>query len=246
MQKRPLMIQGALQSEIETLLKIFSPYRKSQVGGFVFYECEYRGYPVVIAKTKMGEIAAAISTTLAIERYCPAWIVNQGTAGALTENHRTGDLIVGTSVRYFSQYATAEDRDRDCLNPWKSDGYRTVDGEVLSLDTNDAFLKWITSLAPDFEGQVTFDVLGSGDVWSKTKDEIAYRHGCTGAVSESMECTGAYMAANSLGVPLVSVRVVSNNELLGEVYDPDSGKIAQRFARLLVDAWIDLGENTPF
>jgi hypothetical protein len=45
---------------------------------------------------------------------------------------------------------------------------------------------------------------------------------------------------------LVSVRVISNNELLGEAYRPDSARIAQNFAIGLADAWIDLGENTPF
>lgn len=245
MQNETIVIQGALQSEIDWLLAEFAPHTRREIGGFVFYECTYRDRPIVISKTKMGEIASAIATTLAIEHYRPAWIVNQGTAGALTDELHTGDLIVGTGVRYFSQYAEAPDRDLDELNPWKTDGYRTPDGEWISLDAHNTFLQWIRSLKPNSTGRVYYDVLGSGDVWSKTAEEIRLRR-ATGAVCESMECTGAYMAANSQGVPLVSVRVISNNEMLGEAYDPSSGVIAQQFAHFLTDAWIALGEKTPF
>ena len=246
MNERPILIQGAMQSEIDWLIGEFGLGSISVHGGFVFYEGEYRSQPIVVSKTKMGEVAAAIATTLGIEYYHPAWIVNQGTAGALCPTLRTGDVIVGTGVRYFSQYAERPSRDQDPLNPWKSNGYRTFDGEEISMETDARLLSWIGSVTPPAEMRVHFERLGSGDVWSVDRAEIERRHALTGAVSESMECVGAYLAANAAGVALCSVRVISNNELLGEPYCPESGEVAERFVKHLVDAWIDLGRDKPF
>lgn len=246
MEQRPIMIQGALQSEIDLLLEVFSPHTKKEIGGFVFYECEHRGMPVVISKTKMGEICAAIATTLAIERYRPAWILNQGTAGACDRSLHTGDLVIGERVRYLSQYATKPDRDADCLNPWKTDGYRTLDGEVISMATDERLLAWLKGQTLHTQGKLIYGTLGSGDVWTTDSREISANRERLGVLCESMECTGVYMAANSLGIPAVSIRVISNNELLGEQYLPESGRIAERCVQALVDAWADLGGKTPF
>ena len=66
MKKRPILIQGALQSEIDFLLSRLSIDAKREIGGVVFYEGTYRDHPVVVCKTKMGEIAAAIATTMGV------------------------------------------------------------------------------------------------------------------------------------------------------------------------------------
>ncbi|MBQ9806529.1 MAG: 5'-methylthioadenosine/S-adenosylhomocysteine nucleosidase [Clostridia bacterium] len=246
MQKRPIIIQGALQSEIDLLLEAFTPHTKREIGGFLFYECDYRGTPVVISKTKMGEVCAAIATTLAIEHYRPAWILNQGTAGALAKDLHTGDVIVGDRVVYLSQFATKRDKEEDRLNPWKSGEYRTLDGERISLKTDERLFAWLKSLSFSVKGSLRYGTLGSGDVWTTEREQINAYHERFEILCESMECTGVYMAANSQGVPAVSVRVISNNELLGESYLPESGKIAECCAKFPVDAWIDLGEKTPF
>ena len=47
---RPIIIQGALQSEIDYLLKIFQIENKTNFGGYVFYECMYKNYPIIISR----------------------------------------------------------------------------------------------------------------------------------------------------------------------------------------------------
>ena len=246
MNKQPIMIQGALQSEIDLLLEHFKPYAQNTVGGCVFYECSRRNLPIVISKTKMGEIAAAIATTVGIEHYRPAWILNQGTAGACDPTLCTGDVIVGERVAYLSQYATKKNKETDTLNPWKREGYLSLDGEAVSLSADRRLLDWIGSLSLSIAGNLHFGVLGSGDVWTTERDAILDHRARLGALCESMECTGVYMAASMASVPAVSVRVISNNELIGEVYEPKCGQVAQSLAVQLVDAWIDSGARLPF
>lgn len=231
----PIVIQGALESELDLLLNTFEVLKVNTVGGFPFYECRYQNRPVVVSRTKIGEISAAIATTMAIQTYRPKWILNQGTAGALTDWLNVGDVVVGTRVCYLSQFSTDPTRDADAINPWKSDAYRSVDGDEVSYCANPALLKAVQSACRELPHTVHFHVIGSGDVWTKDPQAIHRCHQHLGAVCEAMECTGAYLAANSLGTPLISIRAISNNELKHQSYDQSSGILAQKFVLALLD-----------
>ena len=246
MEKRPIVIQGALQSEIDLLLKQLMPNARKEVRGVVFYEGNYRGYPVAVCKTKMGEIAAAIATTVAIGQYAPAFILNQGTAGAFDRALHTGDVIVGERVAYISQFATKPDKETDPLNQWKSEGYCSIDGERISLTADARLITWLKSLSLPAKGKLLFGTVGSGDSWTLEEAQIDSYRDRLGILCEAMECTGVYMAANCQNIPAVSLRVISNNELLGEAYMPESADVAARCAVAVLDAWIDLGDSLPF
>jgi len=72
--KKPIIIQGALQSEIDFLLEKFTVLEKILIGGYVFYECMHKEYPVIVSKTKIGEISSAAATALAVQKYDPVFI----------------------------------------------------------------------------------------------------------------------------------------------------------------------------
>ena len=109
---KPIVIQGALQNEIEYLLKIFDVKNKINIGSYFFYECIYKNYPVIISKTKIGEISSAIATTLAIQKYDPLFILNQGTAGALVECLNKKDR---NSFVFSLAHAPYEKQETPCL-----------------------------------------------------------------------------------------------------------------------------------
>ena len=227
--RAPILIQGALKSELNLLLDAFEVLQTKTIGGFDFFECNHRGAPVVICRTMIGEIHSAMATTLGIEHYHPRLIINQGTAGALTHWLNTGDVVIGTRVCYLSQFSTDADRDADAINPWKTNHYRTVDGDESSYHTDPTLLQELRAICQKQGHHVYFDILGSGDVWTKEPQQIHRYHQQYGVVCEAMECAGAYLAANRLQTPLVSIRAISNNELKHQTYDQASGVLAQKF-----------------
>ena len=231
----PIVIQGALESELDLFLNAFTVLQTRKVGAFEFYECLYKNRPIVLSKTKIGEICGATATTLAIETYHPRLILNQGTAGALVDWLNTGDIVVGRRVCYLSDFSTDAMRDAEPINPWKSDTYRSCDGDTLSYDADPDLLQTIARICENLTQEIHFDVIGSGDVWTKDPQKIHELHRRLGAVCECMECAGAYLSANSLGTPIVSIRAISNNELKGQAYDQSSGAPAQRFVLNLLD-----------
>ena len=231
----PILIQGALDSELDLFLNAFTLLQTRQIGAFEFHECLYKNRPIVLSKTKIGEICGATATTLAIQTYHPKLILNQGTAGALVDWLNTGDIVIGKRVRYLSDFSTDAMRDAEPINPWKSDAYRSCDGDTLSYDADPNLLQALTQICGTLTQEVYFDVIGSGDVWTRDPQKIHDLHRRLGAVCECMECAGAYLAANSLGTPIVSVRAISNNELKAQAYDQASGALAQKFVLSLLD-----------
>ncbi len=235
---RPIAIQGALQSEIDYFLNLFEVREKKTIGGFVFYECTYKDYPIVLSKTKIGEIASSIATTLLIQNYHPLFILNQGTAGASTEKLNRGDIIVGDKIYYISQFSTEENKEEDILNPWKKNEYRTLDNEHMSYSANPEFLNWLQTLEILRKDNIYFDTIGSGDVWTKDVETIKKYNQDYGIVCEAMECSGAYVAANSLDTPLVSIRVIANNELKDQKYDEKLGIKSQELVVNIIDEYL--------
>ena len=238
--KKPIIIQGALQSEINFLLEKLENKTEIHEGNFVFYEGTYRDYPIVISKTKMGEISSAISTTLSIKKYNPLCIINQGTAGALVDWLNIGDIVIGNEFYYLSQYSTDCMKEVEDINPWKKSGYKTIDNEFVSYNANEKFLDCLKNLEFLKSKNVYFGSIGSGDIWTKEIETMHQNHKNYGVLCEAMEVSGAYISANSLDVPLVSIRVIANNEITHQEYDEKYGIITQEYTLNILDELIKL------
>ena len=40
-----------------------------------------------------------------------------------------------------------ENKEVNAINPWKENGYRTIDGEIISLTANSKLLEWLKGYA---------------------------------------------------------------------------------------------------
>ena len=76
-----------------------------KIGAWTFWRGTVDGYPVIVSRTPMGASHAA-ATALAIERYHPQAIINQGTAGGHDPTLRVGDIVLGTSAVSLAAFKT--------------------------------------------------------------------------------------------------------------------------------------------
>src|SRR5262245_46573713 len=79
--ERPVVVQGAMDVEIQKLARALENAVEEKVQGWTFWRGTIDGYPVIASKTLKGMENAAAATALAAERYHPIAIINQGTAG---------------------------------------------------------------------------------------------------------------------------------------------------------------------
>src|SRR5437867_10111033 len=77
----PVIVQGAMQIEVEKMASRLENVKVERVGAWSFWIGTVDGYPVIVSKTLKGTANAAAATVLAIEHFRPVAIINQGTAG---------------------------------------------------------------------------------------------------------------------------------------------------------------------
>lgn len=98
---------GAMDEEIELLkLKLHDPeiYRR---GGNTFYIGELYNSRIILLKSGIGKVNAAIGSTIMISKYDPMCIINTGSAGAIFKDLKIGDVVISTDVVHHDVDVTA-------------------------------------------------------------------------------------------------------------------------------------------
>lgn len=81
MDKNPIVVIAAMDAEFKLLKEKLENVTVSTINQYTFYEGTIQEYPVVICNCLIMSINAAVATTLAIQKYNPLVIINEGTAG---------------------------------------------------------------------------------------------------------------------------------------------------------------------
>lgn len=98
MKKNPIVVIAAMEVECDFLIEKLNNCKKIKEGYYSFFEGEMNSYPVVVALSDVGIINSAVVTYIAINKYNPIAIINEGTAGAHDRNIHTGDIIIRRKV----------------------------------------------------------------------------------------------------------------------------------------------------
>ncbi len=85
---------GALDAEIDEYIKHLENPKIKNWQEFVFYEGQFCKKNIVIVKSGMGKVFAALTTQKLIDTYDPQAIIFTGVAGSLNIEHNIGDIIV--------------------------------------------------------------------------------------------------------------------------------------------------------
>lgn len=107
-QGRPILVQGAMPVETDQLVKRLDGVAEETVGGWTFWRGTIDLYPVIVSRTMKGVASAAAATAIAIERYHPAAVVNQGTAGGHDPGLHVYDIVLGASSVSLGAFKTAD------------------------------------------------------------------------------------------------------------------------------------------
>jgi len=248
---RPIVVQGAMDVEVRKLAAALQYPTQQKVSGWTFWLGTIDGYPVVVSKTLKGMENAAAATALAVERYHPVAIINQGTAGGHEAALNVYDIVLGTSSVNLSSFKTgyrARGRGSDVtewapLDLMRSEGSAGQDPNARVMRRfagDEGLLAAARSARTGYhKGRVVDGVIGSSEVWNSELDRIEHFHQAFGTTAEEMETAAAAQIAGLFEIPFLGIRIVSNNITNGEIYDPKTGEACQDFVRDVVRRYID-------
>lgn len=235
----PFAVQGAMDSEIGPLVEALGNPTPRVVAGYSFWEGTLGGRRVVLVRTEVGMVNAAVATTLLIRDYQPELIINQGTAGAISEVLRVGDLVIGAAAVPFGAVRTAS-RPRGAgmdLEGWTPMPRRLrLDGERVAFERfpSDPDLVEAALRLEHRGGRVVKGVVGSGDQWNRELDKLAWARRVFGIDSEDMESAAVAQVARAFGVRFLPVRIISNSEMHDPVFHEETGAECARFVLRLL------------
>lgn len=239
MEEKRVLIQGAMDIEIEYLISKLENMEKYIISDFEFFSGIINNIKVIVSKTFIGTINATIATTIGIMNFKPDIVINQGIAGAHKREIHTGDIIIGEKCYNINSYSMPSKKEMEGSNPfeWEPDKRaREVKMADESLVSN---LK--ESFKKKYHNPVYIGTLGSGDAFSREIDRIDWINKKFGNLCEDMESIGTYSVCNKLNIPCIGIRIISNNEITGETLDKNQAIILQK---LLADSLNNFLYNT--
>ena len=214
---KPVIIQGAMSQEIVYIVNCMTNCREIDKEGFPFYSGKINSVPVVVSKTYVGKINAALATVLGIQAFEPKLIINQGTAGAHKENYRVGDIIVGKRYINYDSLRTITERK-------KGEGY-AISNKRISVEryigrmwedveeiTADEKVVSLALLQENPYGEVYAGTIATGDWFNREYDAITELQSTFGTDCEEMETFAAAQVSGNFAIPFIGIRVISGSK----------------------------------
>ena len=93
-------ILGAMEPEVKLLLEHIEHKKDTAIQGISFSTGKIHNRQVVITRSGIGKVNAAIITTLMIEHFQPGHIIFSGIAGGLNPSMHPGDVVVAEKIAY--------------------------------------------------------------------------------------------------------------------------------------------------
>lgn len=234
---KTILIQGAMESEIEPYVQVLKNYEIKDASGYRFYVGEIENFKVIVALTGVGIMNATASTVIALLNFEVDVVINQGVCGAHLESLKIGDVIVGKTAAYINKFQTevkglGEGSDALSWIPMKNGCYR-FDATQSLVDKAEILKE---------KHNLIFGVLGTGDMFSREADRINQLHKLFGEITEDMESVAVYKVCSEFEKQFIGFRIVSNNEFKQELGTSKSnrkdcmdklGKIVLDYLKLL-------------
>jgi adenosylhomocysteine nucleosidase len=249
-ERRPIVVQGAMEVEVRTFAGALTNAREERVQGWTFWHGTLDGYPVIVSKTLKGLANAAAATAIAAERYHPIAIINQGTAGGHEASLHVFDIVVGTQAVNLGSFKTgyrtagqgSDLMDWVPLDLTRSDGSAGNDPDARRMRrfaADQPLLAAALSVKDRYpKGRVVEGVIGSAEVWNSELDRIKRFHEEYGTTVEEMETASAAQIADLFRIPFLGIRVVSNNITNDGAYDGKTAVACQEYVSEVVRAYI--------
>ena len=230
MANHKIAIMGAMPEEIEPIIGKLDNVQTIVYGDNKYYEGSYHGQEVVVAYSKIGKVFATLTATMLIEKFGCDMLLFSGVAGAISDKHKIGDLIIADGLCQHDLDITAFG------HPF---GY-VPEGKVCI--PTDAGLRNIAKEVAKKKGLTLKEgLIATGDQFVanvERKDWIAATF-----KADALEMEGASVAVvcNALNIPFFILRAISDSADMDASFNFDeflesSAKISADFILNMVDA----------
>ena len=244
MTKLKFGIIGAMDIEIELLASRMSGLKKIEYINLVFYEGKLCGKKVVIVKSGIGKVNAALCCQILIDKFNVTNVINTGIAGGMDKRLRILDTVVSTECVYHDADTTFF-KDPICTIPEMPTFYK-ADKNMTSIAMSYKNAEYLTNDEENLTKNMTENMTGakydiyegriaSGDQFICTKEgKEKIMTNCNPMCVEMEGCAIAHVCYVNQ-IPFVIIRSISDNadENVTTDYTFNRGSAAQVSANIV-------------
>ncbi|KXG42935.1 5'-methylthioadenosine/S-adenosylhomocysteine nucleosidase [Tepidibacillus decaturensis] len=100
-------IIGAMDEEVERLKEKLEQREDIVIAESEFSTGKLENQDIILLKSGIGKVNAAIGTTLLNQLFSPEYVINTGSAGGFHKELNVGDVVISTEVRHHDVDVTA-------------------------------------------------------------------------------------------------------------------------------------------
>lgn len=147
-------IIGAMEQEVTLLATMINQPQVRTIAGIRFIEGTLEGRQVVLLRSGVGKVQAAMATTLLHEHFKPTAVINIGSAGGLIAGMEIGDIII-------SQETAHHDVDLTPIGLAPA----TLPGLPQTFPSDPALISLLQEVLTDLEISFQIGLIGTGDAF---------------------------------------------------------------------------------
>ncbi|MYL19859.1 5'-methylthioadenosine/S-adenosylhomocysteine nucleosidase [Halobacillus litoralis] len=193
-------IIGAMDEEIERLQAEMTDKVENETAGSLFIEGMLRGKKVVLLKSGIGKVNAAVSTTILHEQYGVESVINTGSAGGFAEELEVGDIVVSDFVTHHDVDVTAFDY-----------AYGQVPGMPAMYEADPALVEKAMRAVGSTKARAAKGIIATGDSFMQDAERVALvRSRFPEMIAAEMEAAAIAQVCYKYGTPFVVLRALSD------------------------------------
>ncbi|MDF2663667.1 MAG: 5-methylthioadenosine/adenosylhomocysteine nucleosidase, partial [Paenibacillus sp.] len=192
---------GAMAEEIERIEERLTNEKVTDKAGIRFMEGTFCGKSVVLCRSGVGKVNAAVCTQLLIDQFGVDAIIFTGVAGALDPALDIGDIVISSDCMQHDMDASALGFPRGTI-PF-------ADTSVFPADQ--ALVKLAVQAGEQQEsGRIVCGRVLSGDQFIADRDTVKLLHEQLGGTCTEMEGSAVAQVCAMNGIPYVVIRSMSD------------------------------------
>lgn len=193
-------IIGAMDEEIHYLRNEMIINKEMTIANSLFIQGHIGNHEVVLVKSGIGKVNAAMTTTILLEKFSPDVVINTGSAGGFATDLNVGDLVIAEEVVHHDVDVTAFDYE-----------YGQVPQLPPRFKSNDHLIERVKNEIASLDLRYRIGLLATGDSFMSDPEKIKFvKDQFPDMIAAEMEGAAIAQVCYMYEKPFIIIRALSD------------------------------------
>lgn len=199
--KMKVAIIGAMEEEVTILRDKIENRQETVIAGCEYSTGTISGVEVVLLKSGIGKVNAALSTAILLEKFKPDYVINTGSAGGFHPELNVGDAVISTEVRHHDVDVTVFNYE-----------YGQVPNLPVAFKADEKLVRLAEESALEVtDMKIVKGLIATGDSFMNDPVRVEFvRSKFPDLYAAEMEAAAVAQVCYQFGVPFVILRALSD------------------------------------